>query len=486
MTCPSFRLTVRFACVILGLSYSLASAGDITVDPDLGDDAADGVTAPVRTIRRALRLAKPGDTVHLQPKVYRDYAGFYNLSGEPGRPITLDGHGATLEGSDPLDPQGWVEVEPGLFRHDELIPQFNAAMLGRWFFLFDGKMQLMGRTSKGASEPLKTPESLEPGEWTFVAKPADDPNRLLPGSFFIKLAAGQSLASANIAVPVRSAGVQTGGDNRHLIIRNLTATHPYNDGFNIHGHCEDVLFENIAAIECGDDGISAHETATYTVNGFVSIGNSTGICDTGASRTTYENVFIRDCHGHDLYFLDTGIYSLRHVLVDSSAWRALAVIGREDPQPCRLSMEDVCIIRRGDPTDAIITSNCVVEAKRTTLWDMGLQLSGGKVHWLESVIGGTRDCKVTICTGANWLPENNRYALSGWDIAGKALDKAGWQSWRQETGLDAGSELIPLTSPREAPAGLGADLASLIEAVPAAYRPAFEPLGNPVPNSTKP
>lgn len=474
---PAFRSAFRVAGVVLGFSLSVASARDITVDPDLGDDAADGVTAPVRTIHKGLRLAGPGDTVHLQPKVYREYAGFYNLSGEPGRPITLDGHGAILEGSDPLDPQGWVEVEPGLFRHEELIPRFNAAMLGRWFFLFDGKMQLMSRTSKGASAPLKTPESLEPGEWTFVAKPAEDPNRLLPGSFFIKLAADQSLASAKIAVPVRSAGVQTGGDNRHLIIRNLTATHPYNDGFNIHGHCEDVLFENIAAIECGDDGISAHETATYTVNGFVSIGNSTGICDTGASRTTYENIFIRDCHGHDLYFLDTGVYSLRRVLVDSSAWRALAVIGREDPEPCRLTMEDVCIIRRGAPTDAIITSNCVVEAKRTTLWDMGLQLSGGNVHWVESIIGGTRDCKLTIRTGADWRPENNRYAVAGWNIAGKAIDKAGWQSWRQETGLDAGSEVIPLTSPRAVPEGVGANLATLIESVPPAYRTSFESIG---------
>lgn len=474
---PAFRSAFRVAGVVLGFSLSVASARDITVDPDLGNDSADGVTAPVRTIHKGLRLAGPGDTVHLQPKVYREYAGFYDRRGEPGRPITLDGHGATLEGSDPLDPQGWVEVEPGLFRHDELIPRFNAAMLGRWFFLFDGKMQLMGRTSKGASEPLKTPESLAPGEWTFVAKLAEDPNRLLLGAFFIKLAAGQSLARANIAVPVRSAGVQTSGDNRHLIIRNLTATHPYNDGFNIHGHCEDVLFENIAAIECGDDGISAHETATYTVNGFVSIGNSTGICDTGASRTTYENIFIRDCHGHDLYFLDTGVYSLRRVLVDSSAWRALAVIGREDPEPCRLTMEDVCIIRRGTPTDAIITPNCVVEAKRTTLWDMGLQLSGGNVHWFESVIGGTRDCKVTIRAGADWRPANNRYALAGWDFAGKAIDKAGWQSWRQETGLDAGSEVIPLTSPRAVPAGVGANLATLIESVPSAYRASFESLG---------
>lgn len=57
------------------------------------------------TIAQAIKAAMPGDTIHLEPKVYRDYAGFYAKQGEPGKPITLDGHGATLEGSDPLNPE---------------------------------------------------------------------------------------------------------------------------------------------------------------------------------------------------------------------------------------------------------------------------------------------------------------------------------------------------------------------------------------------
>src|SRR6185436_11469305 len=137
--------------------------------------------------------------------------------------------------------------------------------------------------------------------------------------FYLKLPPGQKLADAGILAPVRSAGVQFSGDNRHLVIRNVTATHVYNDGYNIHGHCEDVLFENIRAIECGDDGISAHETAQYRVKGFIAIGNSTGICDTGASVTSYDRVFIRDCLGAEVMFLDTGRYTLRNAVVLSSA-----------------------------------------------------------------------------------------------------------------------------------------------------------------------
>jgi len=50
------------------------------------------------TIHHAIKAAMPGDTIHLEPKVYRDYAGFHRKKGEPGKAITLDGHGATLEG----------------------------------------------------------------------------------------------------------------------------------------------------------------------------------------------------------------------------------------------------------------------------------------------------------------------------------------------------------------------------------------------------
>ncbi|MFM9961519.1 MAG: DUF1565 domain-containing protein [Planctomycetaceae bacterium] len=84
---------------------SAVGASDLHVDPLAGDDAHDGAARPVKTIARAIRLAQPGDTIHLRPVTYRDWAGFFDKSGEPGKPITLEGHGATLDGSDPLDSQ---------------------------------------------------------------------------------------------------------------------------------------------------------------------------------------------------------------------------------------------------------------------------------------------------------------------------------------------------------------------------------------------
>ncbi len=304
--------------LLVALAFGQTEARDLHVDVVIGDDANDGTTSPLRSIRQAIRIAKAGDTIHLAPAVYHEYAGFYNKRGEPGKPITLDGHGATLEGSDLIDPATWTEVSPSLFKNDELLPTLNLAILWRWFFLIDGKINRMGRVLKGKSEPFLEPEELKPGEWTFTGNhtksASGSDSDLARGSFFIKLQPGQTLKQANIRFPVRSAGVQLSGDNAHLVVRNLTATHSQNDGFNIHGDCRNVVFENIKAIECGDDGISAHETAQYRVNGFTSIGNGTGICDTGSSETSYNNLFIADCVGVDLYFLDTGRYSVSNAV----------------------------------------------------------------------------------------------------------------------------------------------------------------------------
>ena len=345
----------------------------------LARDIHVGKEAP--TIHAAIKAAQPGDTIHLEPKFYRDYAGFYLKKGEPGKPITLDGHGATLEGSDPIDPAKWREISPGLFANDDLLPGLSDAAIGRWFFLFDGKMQLMGRTSKGRSASLKKPQELQAGEWTFVkdASREKPPSKAIYGTFYLKLGAGKTLAEAKVFAPMRSAGVQFGGDNAHLVIKNLTATHPYNDGFNIHGDCRDVVFENIRAIECGDDGISAHESAQYRVDGFISIGNSTGICDTGTAQTSYNRVFIADCIGFDLYFLDNGRYKLTNAVIFSKAQNPFTVASREGQQ-CELEMDNVLFRRLVEPRKALIAKKALVQAKRLTMENITFDARGELRH----------------------------------------------------------------------------------------------------------
>lgn len=358
------------------------------------------------TIAGAIKAAVPGDTIHLEPKVYREYAGFYAKKGLPGQPITLDGHGATLEGADPLDPRQWREVSPGLFAADNLLPRLDDAILSRWFFRFAERMNHMGRTSKGKSEAFKKPEDLSPGEWTFKKDPSREilNSKQVFGSFFIRLELGQSLEEAHISVPVRSAGVQLSGDNAHLVIRNITATHPYNDGFNIHGDCRDVLFENIRAIECGDDGISAHESAQYRVLGLVSIGNSTGICDTGTSETSYDGVLIKDCIGYDLFFPATGRYVVKNALILSSAQQALSVSKSGPSDSCKVRLENVWMRRKGDFKDATIGVDTILEAQNCTFENMQFR-SIGRLALASCIVNGEASA-ATGATGATGADES--------------------------------------------------------------------------------
>ncbi|QDT45079.1 hypothetical protein Pan241w_51970 [Gimesia alba] len=461
----------RVGSLILVLLYGvpLLVARDIHVDPQQGNDAS--TEGPVKTIKQAIRIAEPGDMIHLQPIIYHEYAGFYGKSGAPGKPITLDGHGATLEGSDPLDPRQWVDKGEGLFECDQLLPQLNDAIIQRWFFLWNGKMVHMGRTSKGPSEPLKQPEALQPGEWTFVKntdikmpKPSQ-----ISGTFYLKLPPGQKLDEQNIRVPTRSAGVQFSNSgtrhNAHLVIRNLTATHAYNDGFNIHGHCEDVLFENIRAIECGDDGISAHETAQYRVDGFVSIGNSTGICDTGASETSYNRVLIRDCLGFDLYFLDTGRYSLSNSIVLSSAAKTLYLTGRSPPErPCSLKLDNVFIRRMTGKNEVRISKNCRFEARRVTFMGLNFQATGGAVQLNDSIIASapalpdypavydylaaikypheTLVPEILLWRDVKWTADHNQYELKSLRLDKTFYNADHFGQFQKQTGQDAHSRWV--------------------------------------------
>ena len=313
------RIRLVMGATLLCLSARVIAA-DLHVDPEQGDDVRNGVDHPVRTIGRAIELAQAGDTIHLLPRVYRDWAGFFDKSGEPDRPITLDGHGATLDGCDPLDPEGWREVEPGLYQQADLMP-LTDAIIDRWFFVMGGKLNRMQRCSKGPSEPLKAPGELIPGEWTFVKNTERTQSAkagYIHGTFWIKLPPGQTLADARIEYPLRMAGVAMHGKCAHLMVRSLTSTRPYNDGFNL-ADCQNVVFKNIRAIDYGDDGVSAHGVCCYRVDGFQSIGNATGICDTGDSITSYRSVYIDRCIGFDLYFLDTGRCSIADAHIRSSA-----------------------------------------------------------------------------------------------------------------------------------------------------------------------
>jgi hypothetical protein len=468
-------LLIAALALALGLSSAAAAGRNLYVDPKLGDDRANGLAAkpegsdgPFKTIARGLRLAQPGDTVHLLPAVYHETAAFHNRHGEPGRPITLDGHGATLEGSDPLVPADWTQLSPGVYRNDKLLPArlltADDAVIRRWFFLFDGRINHMNRTMKGPSEPLKKPADLKPDEWTFVKD---------EHAFYVCIDPNSTLADAKIAAPLRGAGVAMSGDCSHIVVRNVTAAHVYNDGYNIHGKTRDVLFENIAAVECGDDGVSAHDDCTIRVDGFRSIGNSTGIANTGRSRSHNARVWIQDCLGVDLLFLDEGFdsesapESNSHVIVDSvilsSAFTCLSLDGSKGlAKPCRLRLENV-LVRREKPAGAMrIAKNSILELDHVTLLGaVQIVARGGLLKFMNTVIGGSPVPEITLSAGVTWEADHNWYDLPAVQWNEVSYTGRDFSKFRQATGQDAHSRWEPLTivegNPTGLPSGVGID-----------------------------
>jgi len=442
------------AAIALRPNSAAESTTDIYVDPDQGDDSNDGRSkaSSVKRIAQAIRLARPGDTIHLAPTTYYESANFINVHGEPDKPITLDGHGAILDGSEAVTSADWKPVadSPDLYRREKLYPKADDAIVARWFLLFDGKMQRMNRCSKGPSEPLKKITDLQPGEWTYV-KDED--------AFYLKLKPGQDLDKANIRYPARSSSVIFASTGSNITVRNLTGTHPYNDGFNIHGHQYDLVFENIKAIKCGDDGFSAHEDATCTIIGFTSIDNATGFCDTGTSQTDYRDVFIKDCHGFDLYFIGQR-HSIENALIESSAARPFWVDGNQlsDGSQCVATMKNV-LLRRADksdtPKEMRIGNNGRLQATNCTFLDLNITVTPtGAVDFRHCYISASGEQKpeVLLFKNTTWRGEGNAY-----DFKNLRAD----QTWFKADAFEefqtfTGSEKTSQWSSEEPPETIGA------------------------------
>jgi hypothetical protein len=173
----------------------------------------------------------------------------------------------------------------------------------------------------------------------------------------------------------------------------------------------DCRFENIRAIDCGDDGVSAHDDCRCRVDGLVSAGNSTGICDVGDSLTEYNRVLIHDCLGHDLYFLEYNRHAVRNSVVLSSAWRTLVVTGgpkRPDAR-CTLTLDNVYIRRVRGTNEVRVEKGALLDARRLTLVGLNFQATGGEVRLFDSVIAGAPQPEMTLWRHVGWQADRNQY-----------------------------------------------------------------------------
>ena len=421
-------------CLVIAMAAAAPGLGrDIYANHETGDDAAAGeVDTPLRTIALAVKRAEAGDTIHLAPTAtpYPECVTFYDRSGEEGRPITLDGHGATVAGDEPLDPAAWEQVAPGLYRGAPPVSA-DPAVTGRWFFLFDRRMERMGRSLKGPHPAYKQPADLQPGEWTWL----EDEQR-----YYLRTPGDRPLAQCDIRAPMRSNGVAVAGHCEHLVIRNLTATHVYNDGFNIHGFSRDVLFENVRALECGDDGISAHDDCRIRVDGMVAMGNSTGVCHVGQGHSESRRMYLAGNHGFEYYVLNTGVHELRDSRVICDAAQSVVCVGDEaDGAVCTLRLDHVLVQGTGASDIIKANRNSVIKATRLTVYGLSISAAGAAFSLHDSIVAGAPPPYIIVYPHTRWQAARNLYDLQYLRVGADSWGAAHFADYQAAIGQDGGS-----------------------------------------------
>lgn len=297
---------------------SMLGAADIYVDYEKGNNANNGTKdSPYQKFAVAIRRAKPGDTVYILPasKPIRDTLVVRNKKGAPGKPIIVDGMNNIFLGTEPLSPKKWKEVKPGYFSFKNTIA---SSMANRYFMVRNGKAVRMGRFNKAkGSKGYKSADQLQPGEWTLIRGKklaAKNPKRpQYEYEYLLRLPEGaKTLAESGFEEPLhrRISGVNIAEECHYIHFRNIIVKNFLNDGYNIHGNCRNIIFENVAAVDCGDDAISAHETSLIYVKNFVAIGCSTAICHINKSENHHENVYAEKILGRDIFLTESTKNSL--------------------------------------------------------------------------------------------------------------------------------------------------------------------------------
>lgn len=266
------------ACSVLPSTMVLAR--DIYVNNVEGDDRSTGdmqnnstvKMGPVRTIAKALRLARPGDHVVLagtgQP--YRESVSLsgMRLSGAgDDLPVVITGNGAVLDGSVPVPDDAWEHYLGDILR-------FRPSRVGHQQ-LFIGDRPAVRRPA--TSLDLKVPD-LEPREWCLVG-----------GYIYFCVEPGklpQDYQPTYAALPIGITLYKV----HDVAIGDLTVQGFQLDGINAADGAFDVLLSGVTCRGNGRSGLSVGGSSRVVVKDSVLGDNGSAQVRTeGYSHTTVEN-----------------------------------------------------------------------------------------------------------------------------------------------------------------------------------------------------
>ncbi len=341
------RLSVLVAAVVTTAAGSL-DAREIFVQHQFGDDRNPGTRqAPVRSIRRAVQLAKEGDTIHLLPErtVYREMITLRDKKG-----ITIEGHNCIISGADrlPSDPAKWEKVGDRLYRISlRRTPQ------ERHLLVVNGRAVTMGRTKYTIQAARAGRRGWDAVRQALIAqypRPSDlsdgqfawEPIDRRSGWLYVK----GSLA--NLEWSVRTQGVYTDGHTHDITIRNLHVRHVLNDGFNFHGDAQNIRLINVTASECFDNAISPHGACSFTVERAQFRASETAVANDFLTETRFVDCVITGSQGAEIMIIG-GKHLFERCLVRATAPVAMRLAYRKPGPERPLALKEIRMSGK-DPT----------------------------------------------------------------------------------------------------------------------------------------
>ncbi len=252
------RLTLTaLAAALFAVPCSL-SAENIFVNNMTGMDRNDGSAAetvgtfagPVRTISRALQLAKSSDTIVLanSGSPYFDEVTIDGprLSGTEARPFRIVGNGAVLSGAMAVPPEAWEEVGQDLWR-------VKPHRKGHYQLVRNGAAVSELRQAVGETW-TELPE-LEENQWC-----------VWKGAIYLHAEHNTDPGEQNFGIARGQCGI-TLHAARHIEISDLTIQHYRLDGINVHDRATDVTLSNVTLVENGRAGLTVAGSSTVRVDG---------------------------------------------------------------------------------------------------------------------------------------------------------------------------------------------------------------------------
>ncbi|CAM9688990.1 unnamed protein product, partial [Discosporangium mesarthrocarpum] len=224
--------------------------------------------------------------------------------GTPEEPAVFDGQGMLIDLGITVTSHEWKKTgdlwtsQPGFLASFNQEPRIAGQTAG---LFVDGISITIPRDLEAEKEhPDRKsrcyfpPDELQPGQMGYAEN----------GSLYFRWPKGVS-QNKPITLPPKAGVNCVSIACSHIIIRNITAKHAGNDGFNIHGDRKGIRLEDVRALSNADEGISAHETVEMeVVRAEVAFNGSAagGVADVNDSVTTYRDCIVHDNAGAAFYF----------------------------------------------------------------------------------------------------------------------------------------------------------------------------------------